>query len=419
MNSYRRIFRNLPFRRFWLGSTFSVLGDAMTRVALTWFVYETTHSAEALGLLLLCYTGPIVVGGLIAGWLLDRFERRKVMLIDNLIRGVAVASLPVLYALGQLALWHVYLVAAVYGALMMISLAGGPSLIPGLVHRDQLATANAMESLSFVLGGILGPALAGPLIAAVGAPNVVIFDALSYFVFALALSRIRTPIEARPAASAGERTYSLGASAQLLLKNKVLFSTTFMFLAANIGAGFIGVYMPIWVDRGLGGGAALYGALLGAAAIGDMISAFVVGSLDWPLPLGASICLAQILAGASLGLMLVDRSIALTALSLGLFGLFSAPLTIWAQTLRMQVIPERLRGRTFALLRTLMLSGDPIGGAVGGLLLPMLGIPAMMVLSALLIGAPGLVGYQVRALRSSGWREDLLSERAVVEGEQV
>jgi MFS family permease len=147
--TYEQLFRNRSFRRFWLGFTFSVLGDTMTRVALTWYVYETTGSATALGWLMLCYSGPVVVGGLLAGSLLDRFDRRMVMLVDNLIRGVAVVCVPLLAALGRLELWHVYAVAAAYGMLMMISLAGGPSLIPSLVHHNQLSTANAMEMLSF------------------------------------------------------------------------------------------------------------------------------------------------------------------------------------------------------------------------------------------------------------------------------
>src|SRR5690349_899526 len=120
---YEQIFRHRSFRLFWGGFTFSVLGDTISRVALTWFVYQTTRSAEALGWLMLCYTGPVIVGGLVAGPLLDRFDRRTVMVVDNLVRGVAVALIPLLYALGLLALWHIYLVAAVYGALMMISLA--------------------------------------------------------------------------------------------------------------------------------------------------------------------------------------------------------------------------------------------------------------------------------------------------------
>ncbi|MGH6962837.1 MAG: MFS transporter, partial [Dongiaceae bacterium] len=123
---------NAPFRRFWLGFTFSVLGDSFTRVAFTWFVYETTQSAAAVGLLMVFYTGPLIVGGFLAGWALDRFDRRVVMIADNLVRGLAIAIVPLLYLLGSLALWHVYLAAAVYGLLMMVALAGAPSLIPAL-----------------------------------------------------------------------------------------------------------------------------------------------------------------------------------------------------------------------------------------------------------------------------------------------
>src|SRR5260370_24980959 len=100
----------------------------MSRVALTWFVYQSTGSATAVGLLLLCYTGPVLVGGLAAGPLLDRFDRRHVMVVDNLARGAAMALVPLLYALGRLTLAAVYAVSAVYGLLMLVSLAAGPSL---------------------------------------------------------------------------------------------------------------------------------------------------------------------------------------------------------------------------------------------------------------------------------------------------
>lgn len=73
--------------------------------------------------------------------------------------------------------------------------------------------------------------------------------------------------------------------------------------------------------------------------------------------------------------------------------------TIWAQTLRMRIIPEALRGRTFALLRTLMQGGNPIGGALGGWLLPLFGVPIMILVSALLVSLPGVVGLGVKALR--------------------
>ena len=234
MGSYRDIFQYEAFRFFWLGFTFSAIGDAMTRIAFIWFVYQSTGSPQAVGWLLLCYTGPVVVGGFLAGWLLDRFDRRKVMLIDNFMAG----------------------------RLCMV--------------------------------------------------------------------------------------YSLG-----------------------------------------------------AMAVGEVVGAFGAGSLVFPLSLGTLICLAQVLSGVALGFLLFGQNIWLTLIGVTLLGFFSAPLTIWAQTLRMDIIPEQVRGRTFALLRTLMQSSGPLASAGAGVLLPMLGIPIMIGLSAFFVGMPGVFGYGVKRLRQA------------------
>ncbi len=175
-----------------------------------------------------------------------------------------------------------------------------------------------------------------------------------------------------------------------------------MFMIFNVGEGFLSVWLPLFADRILRGGPELYGVLLGALAGGEVIGSVLSGSLVFPLSLGTFICLAQILAGVSLSLFLPGPTIWWTIVGLALFGLFSAPLTIWAQTLRMQIIPEQLRGRTFALLRTLMQSAGPLASGGAGLLLPALGMPAMIVLSAVLIGIPGVFGAGVKQLRLKG-----------------
>jgi len=410
---YRNMFQYASFRWFWLGFTFSAVGDAMTRIALIWFVYQSTGSAQAVGWLLLCYTGPVVFGGLFAGLLLDRFDRRKVMLLDNTFRGAVVASIPLLYFLGHLALWHIYLVAIVYGCLMMITLAGGPSLIPSLVPQDRLATANALETLSYTLSGVVGPPVAGLLIARFGAPSVLVIDALSYATFALALTRIHATVEPITQERGDVKTYRLTDAVSLLLKNNVLLSTTLMFMTFNVGEGFLSVWLPVYSGQELQGGPQLYGVLLGALAVGEMLGSVLAGGVVLPLSLGTLICLAQVLSGLSLGLVLLGPNLWWTIVGLALLGLFSAPLTIWAQTLRMQIIPEQLRGRTFALLRTLMQSSGPLASAGAGVLLSSLGIPAMIGLSALLIGAPGLLGYGVKQLRQP---EERLSK---AEGETI
>src|SRR5262249_26584754 len=148
----------------------------------------------------------------------------------------AIALVPLFHWLGILQLWHVYAAAAIYGLFMMVSLAGIPTLIPSLVNEQQLRTANAMEILSYTLSGIVGPALAGLLIAAIGAPSTVLIDVASYLAFAGAIAGIRLPHPAHPA-DGEKRSQGLGAALRLLFGNPVLCSITIMFCIFNAGMG--------------------------------------------------------------------------------------------------------------------------------------------------------------------------------------
>jgi MFS family permease len=318
------------------------------------------------------------------------------------IRGLAFTLIPILHALGVLQVWHVYVFAAIYGSLMMISLAGGPTLIPSIVKEEQLETANAMETLIYTLSGVVGLPLAGFLVAWIGTANVVILDALSYLLFAFALSRISVKEAAHPTAEKQTSSYSLRDAARLMIANKVILSTTLMFMAANIGLGVMTVYLPLVSDGIAPDSSGMYGTLLGFMALGEVISSSLAGTLVTRATLGLRIALAQILSGVSIAFLLIGSTFWAAGTGLFLLGFFSAPLTIWAQTLRMQVIPAELRGRTFALLRTLMQGTTPIGGALGGFLFPLTGLPIMIGISLLVIGLPGLAGLQVRELRQAG-----------------
>jgi MFS family permease len=401
-NSYLEILKNKDFLAFWSGFTLSSIGDALTRVALTWLVFEETKSAQALGILTIAYTAPILVGGLIAGPLLDRFSARRTMILDNLVRGLVFAAIPVLSAMDRLEIWHIYIFAALYGSLMMVSLAGGPTLIPSLVKEEQLETANAMETLSFTLSGVIGPPLAGLLIVWIGTANVIIIDALSYLIFAATLAGMSVRRASHLAVEKGKDSFGIMDAVRLMAGNKFLLSTTLMFMSFNVGLGAMTVYLPLVSDRIAAGSSQVFGALLGAMALGEMISAWLAGSLILGITLGMRIALAQILSGLSVTLLIIDSAFWATAAGLFLLGFFSAPLTIWAQTLRMQIIPVDLRGRTFALLRTLMQGATPLGGALAGFLLPVIGMQIMIALSSLVIGLPGLAGIQTVELRQAG-----------------
>jgi len=389
MNRYRELFAVPEFRRLWIGSTASALGDGATWIALSWLVYQRTQSPGRVGLLVFAYGAPVLVGGLVTGPLLDRFGAVRVMRLDSLFRGTVMASIPMLAAVGAVPLWALYAVATSYGLLKMVPLAGVPTLVPSLVRPRQLDTANAMASPSYGVSGVVAPMLAGVLIATLGAVEVLALDALSFFFFAACLHGLPDERRARGQDSG---SYGIREGLRFIRTSAPITLTTLMFASFNIGLGALLVVLPIYATTVLDGTATLYAALTSALLAGDLIGSFIVGAIGWRWPLGRSIAAAQTAVGVAFLPMLLEPETAATLALLFLSGLLTSPLTIWAQTLRMRLIPPELRGRVFSLLRTTMQAAEPIGGALGGAVIAGGGLLVALSGIAAAIGAPGLVG---------------------------
>ncbi|HEX7993129.1 MAG TPA: MFS transporter [Streptosporangiaceae bacterium] len=384
------------FRRVWLGATASAAGDAASWIALVALALATPHASIAL--LAICYTAPVAVGGLAAGWALDRFDRRRLMIIDATARAAVFALIPISAAFsagpaGQqnaVPLPLIYSVAAVYGLLKMISLAGFPALIPQLVDDDQLSRANALEGASYGLASLTGAGFAGLVIGAFGhngAIGLVAADALSYLAFAVLLRTV-TPRQLPRPERAGTPA-SLTEVIRLVLRRPVLRTITAMFALFNIGEGMLLVFLPRRsAEIGLGAGG--YGYLVAALTCGELAAAALLARRDWRRPLVPSILISQV-AAALIVLTLIIPTAASTILAMAALGFVSAPMTAWAQTLRMREAPTTMHGRLFALLRTAMQATPPIGAAAAAGL-SHFGASALLGCVAAVMGLPVLAG---------------------------
>jgi MFS family permease len=425
------------FALLWGGATVSALGDGMSFVALVWLVIERGGTPAEVGWLAAVYTAPVIVGGIAAGVILDRFDPRLVIAVDNIIRGIAVASVPIASTLGILTTPHLFVVAAIYGLLYMTSVAGIPSLIPRLVDRDDLTTANAMESISYGIAGLVGPTIAGVVIAVIGAPVVLALDAVTYFVFVACVLAMRReaagstagepatgldepgpPVAAGagdpeltagagqsvPAAGAGEPDVAgeegagIGPAVRFIVGAPAIVAITFMYMSLNLSGGIAVVVVPIYARDILGGGSTTYGLLLSALTAGELAGLLAVGAIGWRWPLGRSIAAAALVSGLILGLWLLRPPLLALAAILALSGLVESSLTPWAQTIRMRLIPPQLRGRVFALLRTLMQSTRPVGAILAGMLLAGGDLTPALAAIALLVAVPGAIGLWLPAL---------------------
>jgi len=405
------LLRKRDYALLWGGATVSALGDGMSFVALVWLIIERGGSAADVGWLSAIYTAPVIIGGLAAGIVLDRFDRRRVIALDNVIRGLAIASVPIADALGMLTTTQLFVVAAIYGLLFMTSIAGLPSLIPALVGEDDLTTANAMESITYGIAGLIGPAFAGVVIAVVGQTAVLAIDAATYCTFVACLVLIRgggrpAPVDpadvdpAVPVAGAG-----IGPAVRFVLGAPAIVATTLMYMCLNVSGGILTVLVPIYARDVLGGGPTTYGLLLSVLTGGELLGLLVIGAIRWRWPLGRSIAAAAFISGVILGLLLLRPGFLLTAAILGASGFVESSLTPWAQTIRMRLIPAHLRGRVFALLRTSMQSTRPIGSIAAGAMLATGELTPALAAIALLVILPGALGLVAPALGRGPTRE--------------
>lgn len=388
MRAYLRLLGSGDYGRVWAGATVSLLGDGMTLLALSWLVLNDGGTGQ-LALLGVCFTAPVVLGGLAVGPLLDRFDKRTVLIWDSVLRAVCVAAVPVAAAVREVPTPLPFVVAAVYGLLKMVPLAGFPAAIPQLVDESELDTANALESLSFSVSTVVGPALAGVLVGTMGAPNVLIIDAATYVLFAVLVATVRRPL-APPERPATARTApSTKASVRAVARDRVIVATTVAFMAFNIADGMLLLVVAPWLAKNELGGASALGALTAVLAAGEFVGASLAGSRAGR---GSVRRIALFQAGAALGFLGVLGAPHVVPVGAGFFlvGLLSAPMTVWAQSLRMRRIPQEMHGRAFATLRTMMQGTPPVGSAIAAPLLLHGGLGWTAAAMVVLAGLPGL-----------------------------
>lgn len=403
MRVYLAALRNRDFRRLWIGALISLLGDGATWTALAW-IAVTRGGASSLAVLGVCYSAPVIVGGLLAGKVVDRFSRRRLLVFDSVVRSAAMLTVPVLFGLGELHLWNLYAVAAVYGLFKILPIGIVPAVLPDLVPAEQLDTAIALEAIATGAGGLLGPALGGAMIAFFSPPWVLLVDAASYLIFAAAVLSLRAPL-AKPAvpppsdddaaATAGPaahdtRTGSWRPVLRFLLADRVMLVILVAFTSFNAAMGMLIVAQPWLAHYRLAGGAQTLGVIVGGLAAAEIIGSVIAGAIRPAVRPMLRIGVLQVLSGSAL-LLFLHADIALVLAGELLCGIPAMLLTVSSQSVRYQRTPEHLRARTMTLMRTLMLGAAPVGSAIAGPLLAAGHYTDMVLLMVLLAGAPGLL----------------------------
>lgn len=395
--------RRPAFTRLWLGLSISRLGDQFTMIALTWFVLQLTGSGAAIGLVVLCFQLPTLISSPLMGNLLDRYQPRRVMAIDNFGRALIIAAIPALYWSGALQLRMIYVLAVFTGILSPATETGARIVIPKLVANEELEKANALSSISWDFATLVGPALAGFLVTFISGPGVLLIDAASFLIMGMAV--LSTPKIQREQikgdAAAGQSSW-LGFGTLLRMKAASLVTgLTLLFLFAQ---GLAEVAIPIYSQKTLAAGAVGYGLLMSAFGIGSLLALILISHFwsqsNHP---GVMLALILILSGLLLAPLVFIRILPLAMLVMVLAGFAAAPYYIVEQSLMQRLVPEHVRGEVFGARGALSVMGYPLGGATSGLLLGLMAAPLVIGVSALLcmgMGCASLFSSTLRGIRN-------------------
>jgi MFS family permease len=273
------------FRLLWSGMTLSLLGDGVLLVALVWQVYQLDNRPGAMAGVGVALTLPQVALVLLGGVISDRFERRVVMLLADLVRGAALLVLTLLAVAGVLELWHLVAFAAIYGAASAFFIPAFDALVPDVVGESELVEANALDQ--FVRPAALwlaGPALGGILVGAAGSEAAFAFDAATFAVSAVCLSRMsRYRTEEPGALTLTGAVRELREGFGYVRGQRWLWATfvaaTFTYLL------FLGpteVLLPYLIRNDLGGNAGDFGLVLATGGLAAVAAAFVLGQTGLP-----------------------------------------------------------------------------------------------------------------------------------------
>src|SRR5262245_33856712 len=399
-NSVGGPLRHPAFKRLWLGLTISYLGDQFTIIALLWFVLQLTGSGAAVGLVILCLGLPGVLTGAILGRLLDRYQPRLVMGLDNLARAALISAIPTLYALGWLRLWHVFVLAVLAGALSPATTAGVRAFVPHLVDDAGLDRANALTATSLQFSYLAGPLAAGVAVAKLGGPSALFIDAGSFLlmgVLALSLPTInRGPRVTLHAAV--NRWLGFGA----LFSLRYVLALTLLSLVFFFSYGPLEAALPVYSSQTLHINADGYGLLWTGFGVGAFAGVLTLTKLSHRWQPSIALPMIAVFWGALLCPLFFIRQLPLAMLFLGVAGASWAPYTPMETTLLQRLVPPEIRGQVLGARHSLVAAASPLGAAFGGVLLQYLSAPLVIAISGLaciLAGLGGLVSPSLRQLQ--------------------
>lgn len=395
--------RNRDFALLWLGGLISLAGDWTLNIGLPIALYALTHSILVLSVALVVGMLPSVLFGSFAGVFVDRWDRRRTLIVSNLL--LAALLLPLLLVRSASLIWIVYPILFIESCLEQFTRPAQSALLPSLVGAEHVAPANSLLSVSSSIARLLGPALGGLIAAFFGLIGVALADGASFLLAAALIALIgwRAPVSATQApTSTDEHPFTKGVREWLdglgvILRERTLALIFAVITITSIGEGVMGVLFVVFVVTNLRGDAQDLGGMMSAQAVGGLIGGALCGLLGnrlvsrWSLGVSAALFGLIDLAIFNAPRYFTDMvalprlswlsPVSLIAWELGLFVVVGIPgiaMFTGLQSLLQLRAPERYLGRVFGALGACMALFSIAGAGIAGWLGPHFGAVTLL-----------------------------------------
>lgn len=380
-DTWAGVFRSLRvrnYRLFFAGHAVSVCGTWMQRVAQDWLVFSLTDSGIALGIATALQFGPTLVLGLVGGSLVDRLDRRRLLIATQSIQALLALALGLVTVTDLVALWMVYALALALGVVTVVDSPGRQAFVSDLVGPHDYVNAQSLNSTVHNAGRLIGPAFAGLLIGSVGVGVAFLVNAVSFAAVLVGLLRMDTATM-KPRIRGGAASHRSRDGLRYVWEHPELRACILVVAIVGLFGQNFRVVLPLLASNTFGEGAEAYGYLTAALGLGAMIGALVTASRRTVS--ARSFLLATIAFGLANVLAAFSPSLLWAYLAMVLVGFANISLNTLGRVLLMVNSDPSLHGRILALHGLVFLGSKPFGGPLLGWVCEIFGPRAGLVLA--------------------------------------
>lgn len=362
------------FRRLWIGQTISQFGDGLTGLAILITINQLTGSTAAMAAMVIVLAVPQLIFGLISGVFVDRWDRKRIMIVSDLLRGILVLGL--VFVQHPQDVWIFYVLGFLQALVGTFFTPAKSALVPTIVERGSLLAANALSQTTQVITGVVGSAVAGVLVGLSGAAwPAFTLDAASFFISAFFIARISVPRQVETAVGNVREIFGqLWEGLQYLFSQRLLVGVLVTFAVTMLGLGAVNVLIVPFLVNQLAVPTEILGVIEAAQVIGMVLGSAVVATLAARLKVNQIITAGIMLVGLFVALFGAAQVTGVALLALFFVGLSITPVQAASSTIMQQAVPNEKRGRAGSAMNTVITLASVISMGCAGVLGDALGI---------------------------------------------